>query len=195
MPELGNLFHSAQAALMLEAYSRIVAYISEYDQDFENVADLGCWAGCLSRIIATRWPKLNVYGLDRACPMMDALQKSERPDNLSFHCVDIEDPDHINPDSVDLLVSCFGLFLHTKDTATATRRIATDTADVILVEWADEEFVPDGTTRWDEGILELINEMTNAGWEFDETASTDIQTKTSWGRAVMLVFHGAKTAR
>ena len=193
MPELGNLLHSTQAETMLECYARVLAHIESNDERCQTILDLGCWAGCLSNLIAKTWPDKSVYGVDRACSMIDALTDGEKPDNLEFYCVDVENPEHLEGTS-DLLISCFGFFeLEFKEIAEATKRLSGDTGELILIYWNDsDEFVPNDDSHWDASIDELIVEMTEAGWNIDTENSNSVATPTvDGGYAAYLVFKPA----
>ena len=69
-----------------------------------RVVDLGCGPGNLTRLLAERWPRAAVVGVDSSEPMI-AKARASVPD-LAFEVADLRDwARDVEPGSVDVLVS------------------------------------------------------------------------------------------
>ena len=189
MPEIGNLIHSTQAKTMLEIYSRVLDLIERAEQPYQRIFDLGCWAGCLSMTIATRFKNAHVIGIDQAGPMLLELQRRNRASkNLEFRCLNIEEAQiecH-----ADLLVSVFGMDLCPSEIGKSTRSFIGEFGTLVLADWnIDTNFTPSSSTKWDKPITEIIEEMEKFGWQLCKKRSDFIDVTDDVGRyAAFLVF-------
>ena len=177
-PIAGNFIHSQQSRVMHEFYVRALRLIESNLQSYDAVVDIGCWAGCLTTLVAKSFPKLDVYGIDRECGMLEILEAQNKLENLNFCCANIESLACTDHESRVLILSCFGNFLEVCEFAESISSIANQFSDAYLLQWSNSE---PPTTEYDEETVKLIDLMEATQWVLDPKFSGITDAADDWG--------------
>jgi SAM-dependent methyltransferase len=111
--EEAHLVISHQSELVLKTALWLLGRLEHHVQPGCTIVDLGCWAGAITRLLATAFPDCTVIGIDRATRVIDLASNAYSTiPNLQFRTWDYSRPDGKPDIRADVVVSTLGMDLN-----------------------------------------------------------------------------------